>query len=54
MNTTKPMNCVRTYGLPRPSQPKMAPVFWATTMSCMFIEPACMTTPMVASTSGSS
>ena len=54
MNTTKPMNWVRTYGLPRPSQPKIEPVFWATTMSCMFIEPACMTTPMVASTSGSS
>ena len=48
------MNWVRMYGLPRPSQPKIEPVFWATTMSCMFIEPACITTPIVASTSGSS
>ena len=54
MKMTKPMNWVRMNGLPRPSQPKISPVFWATTMSCRFIEPAWMTTPIVASTSGSS
>ena len=54
MNTRKPMNWVRMNGLPRPSQPKIEPAFWATTMSCRFIEPAWMTTPSVPSTSGSS
>ena len=42
------------YGFPSPSQPNIEPAFWANTMSCMFIEPAWMTTPMTASTSGSS
>ena len=54
MKTTKPTNWVSTNGLPNPSQPKIDPAFWATTMSCMFIEPAWMTTPSVPSTSGSS
>ena len=54
MNTTNPTNWVRMYGLPSPSHPKIASVFWSTTISWMFIEPAWMTTPMTPSTSGSS
>ena len=54
MKTTKPTNWVRMYGLPSPFQPKIYPAFWATTMSCMFIVPAWITTPSVPSTSGSS
>ena len=54
MKITKPMNWVKMYGLPIQSSPKISPVFWATTMSCRFIVPAWITTPTVASTSGSS
>src|SRR3954453_18635317 len=54
MKITNPMNWVRTYGLPRPSQPNISPEFWATTMPCMFIVPAWITTPSTAKTMGSS
>ena len=54
MKIAKPTNWVRTNGMPTPSQPKISPVFWATTISCRFIDPAWMTTPTTASTIGSS
>ena len=54
MKMTKPTNWVMTNGIPSPSQPKISPVFWATTISCRFIDPAWMTTPTIASTIGSS
>ena len=54
MKMRKPRNCVRTYGLPNVSIQKILSVFWRTTISCMFMLPAWITTPMALSTSGSS
>ena len=53
-NRKKPTNCVRMYGFPKKSTPKIEPFCWASTMPCRFIVPAWITTPTTASSSGSS
>ena len=50
----KPRNWVRMNGLPTAPNPKISPSACAATMPCMLMVPACMTTPITASTSGSS
>ena len=50
----KPTNWVRMNGLPNVPTPKISPWAWAATIPCMLIVPAWTTTPMTASTSGSS
>jgi len=51
---TMATNWVMKYGLPSPPQPKISPSAWAVTMPWRFMVPAWITTPMTASTIGSS
>ena len=50
----KPTNCVRMYGLPIQSRPKISPPDCWYTISCMLRVPAWMTTPTTARIIGSS